>query len=42
MSKVDFEEVTDTFPSEKESGVRLCLDVVPALQQQDILVLFAL
>lgn len=42
MSKVDFEEMTGTFPSEKESGARLCLDVVPALQQQEILVLFAL
>lgn len=32
--------MTDTFPSEKESGVRLYLDVVPAFQQQEILVLF--
>lgn len=39
---MNFEEMTGTFPSEKESGVRLCLDVVPALQQHEILVLFAL
>jgi len=29
VSKVNFEEMTGTFPSEKEPGVRLCLDVVP-------------